>query len=163
MKTKKEEVLLLQIRRVEKNRWDKKFLTHFFSVWFFIIDFEPFFDHNNQNPTKFTKSVCLAPALSLIPEKYKTKGEQRFRCVSGQIHQRNVHPWRHRGDTIRCCEVFTVPSVFLSGLLLLSRIKFPFFPKKNPFLSFSELIWSRPLIRDSREIQLLFWSTVCET
>ena len=157
MKTK-EEVLLLQIRRVEKIA--ETIFDSFFSVWFFIW-FEPaLFFHNNKS-NKIKKSVCLAPALSLIPEKYKTKGEQRFRCVSGQIHQRKVHPWRHRGDE-RCCEVFTVPSVFLSGLLL-SRIKFPFFQKKNPFLSFSELIWSRPLIRDSREIQLLFWSTVCET
>ena len=33
----------------------------------------------------YTFSVCFAPVHLLIPDKTETRGEQRFRCVSGQI------------------------------------------------------------------------------
>ena len=31
---------------------------------------------------------CFAPALWLIPEKFETQGEQRFRCVSKRVKHR---------------------------------------------------------------------------
>ena len=43
-----------------------------------------FMGHSTLHPLKQTGQIlfCFALALSLIPEKNKTQGEQRFRCVS---------------------------------------------------------------------------------